>query len=298
MQDAVSVVSVLRRGSTGPKPHSPASPFAKPFLKWAGGKANLLPQLEPLLPSEVTDYVEPFVGGGAMFFHLRATGRAKDAVLADVNADLIACYRAIKDNVDQVLAALGQLSDTSPEAYYAAREVWNDRNGESTAERAALFLYLSHNCFNGLWRVNADGRMNTPVGSSKKDPLPSEEKLRSAAAALDGVVLADASWEKILGAHASKDTYCFLDPPYLGTYDGYSSQGFDECAHELLAEGCRWLDDVGARFMLTHADHQTIRELYRGFDVREVEARRSVSGKASGRGSVKEIVVRNYGGTR
>jgi DNA adenine methylase len=283
-------------------PRSPAIQQAPlqapaPFVKWVGGKGRILPQLLPLLPpgAELLRHVEPFVGGGAMFF----ARRPHRALLSDVNPALIATYEAVRDGVDDVIAALEPLAlRHSKEAYYRARERYNGHRGLGEAQRAALFIYLNKTCFNGLHRVNRRGEFNVPAGRYKNPRILNEDALRSASAALGHAELRCTSFEDLLSAARPGD-FVYFDPPYepvsdTANFTSYARDGFDRKDQERLRDVFADLDRRRCKLMLSNSDVPFIRHLYQRWRIDTVAAPRAVNCDARGRGKVTEVVVRNY----
>ncbi|MFW6051514.1 MAG: DNA adenine methylase [Myxococcota bacterium] len=266
-------------------------------MKWVGGKGRILPQLLPLLPpgAELMRHVEPFVGGGAMFF----ARRPERALLSDVNPDLVATYETVRDRVEAVIEALVPLArDHSKEHYYRARDRYNRNRGLTHAERAALFIYLNKTCFNGLYRVNRKGEFNVPAGRYKNPRVLDEDMLRSASAALQHADIRCQGFEELLEAARPGD-FIYFDPPYAplsptANFTGYASGGFDRDDQRRLHEVFRELDRRGCRMMLSNSDVPFVRYLYRAWRIDVVAAPRAVSCNGRGRGKVTEVVVRNY----
>lgn len=269
-----------------------------PFLKWAGGKGRLLAQLVPLLPPGVEGarHVEPFFGGGAMFF----ARRPRRALLADVNAELVGAYREVRDRVDLVIRALAPLADRHDEAhYYATRARYNEGEG-SPAERAAMFIYLNRTCFNGLHRVNRRGAFNVPAGRYRNPRILDPEGLRTASAALAAADVRHADFVELLLGDARPGDFVYFDPPYhpvseTARFTDYATGGFGADDQTRLRDVFRELDRRGCRLMLSNSDTPFVRDLYRGYTVDVVAAPRAINSDRRGRGLVSEVVVRNYG---
>jgi len=280
---------------------SAVKPKARPFIKWAGGKGRLLGQLLPLLPpgAELMRHVEPFAGGAAMFF-ARQPARA---MLCDVNPTLVDTYLAVRDEVENVIAALEPLAAqhaAASGAYYVVRERYNTRRGLARAERAAMFVYLNKTCFNGLHRVNRKGEFNVPEGRYKNPRVLDAEGLRCASVALASCELRSQGFEGLLGS-AKPGDFVYLDPPYepvsrTSNFTSYAEAGFSQRDQERLRDVFVELDRRGCKLMLSNSDVPFIRELYRSFRIDSVTAPRSL-GAWTSRGSAKsvsEIVARNY----
>ena len=270
---------------------------AGPFIKWVGGKGKLQRQLTALLPRGVRlmRHVEPFLGGGALFFS-RAPRRA---LLCDINRDLIDTYVAVRDQVDAVIEALIELSHAHGEdCYYAARVRYNQRVHQTAAERAALFIYLNKTCFNGLYRVNRRGHFNVPMGRYAKPAIADAPTLLAASAGLARADLRCTSFETLL-SEARPGDFVYMDPPYepvsrTANFTAYAQDGFAQTDQTRLRDVFRELDRRGSKLMLSNSDVPFIRELYRGYQIDEVMAARAVNCVPGARGRVQELVIRNY----
>jgi DNA adenine methylase len=268
-----------------------------PFIKWAGGKGQLLGQLEALLPKDARArrYHEPFIGGGALFFHLRP----RVAELADANADLIATYASVRNEVDALVRALAPLDRAhSDERYYRMRARWNEQLDLPRAQRAALFIYLNKTGYNGLWRVNRMGKHNVPVGRYVRPHVYDADVLRADSALLQGARLNAEPFESVLDRAAAGD-FVYLDPPYhpisrTSSFTAYARGGFGEEDQRRLADAFGELDRRGCAVMLSNSDCAFIAGLYRRWRIDRVRAARAINSKAGRRGSVSELVIRNY----
>jgi DNA adenine methylase len=272
---------------------------ARPFVKWVGGKGKLCRALSELLPPQVEfmRHVEPFLGGGALFF----ARNPATALLSDVNSDLIATYEAVRDEPCALISQLCSLAILhGQDHYYAVRERYNERSSKSRVERAAQFIYLNKTCFNGLFRVNRKGEFNVPVGRYTNPNIADAGALLAASMRLQGIELRCASFERLLDSAGPGD-FVYMDPPYApvsatSNFTTYAKGGFSLADQERLAAVFHELDRRGARLMLSNSDAPLIRELYRGYQTDVVLAPRAVSCDGSGRGKVSELVIRNYGG--
>jgi DNA adenine methylase len=260
---------------------------AKPFVKWVGGKRSILAELRGRTPGTWKTYHEPFVGGGALFFSLSPS----TAVLSDINARLVLTYQAIRDDVDGLLALLEEHARHHSQAYFGRARSRLSHETDATAV-AALFIYLNKTCFNGLYRVNASGHFNVPMGDYAAPPIVDEENLRAVSNVLSGVTILQQTFSDI--KPRAGDFY-YLDPPYHQTYNGYDGSGFGDEGQEALAEWCRKIDDSDGYFMESNSDTPLIRQLYRGFVIETVSAKRSVSCKGTQRRREQELIIRNYG---
>jgi len=268
----------------------PGTEAGRPFLKWAGGKRQLLPSLLRLAPRNARTYFEPFVGGGALFFALRP----KRAVLADVNQRLIRAFRGVKSDVEEVTRQLKGFK-YNPEFFYRFREVNID--GGTDADVAAWFIYLNRTGFNGLYRVNRDNRFNVPFGRYVNPTICDEDTLRACSAALANADLVVDDFATIV-KNAGRDDFVYFDPPYVplsatSSFTSYTSQGFDHNEQTRLRDTARKLKKRGVRVLLSNSSAPSVRALYaEAFDITEVSATRLVNSKASARGAIVELLIR------
>jgi DNA adenine methylase len=273
----------------------------KPIVKWAGGKGKLLGELLSRVPGEVRVYREPFAGGAALFFALAAEAKAgrrrfERAVLADENAELIACYRAVKGDVDAVIEALrGYRYDR--ELFYATRD--RDTAAMSDAERAARLLFLNRTCFNGLWRVNAKGRFNVPFGRYKNPRILDEAGLRAACEALARVDLVHGDFE-LATRDAAPGDFVYFDPPYVplsktASFTAYASAGFGPADQERLGAELLRMKAIGVPAVLSNADTPETRALYAEHAAYVVGAPRAINSDVTKRGEARELLVTTWG---
>jgi len=269
-----------------------------PILKWVGGKRQLLDALIPLLPEKIGAYCEPFVGGGALLFCLKP----QTAFVNDVNDELIRVYRVVRDDVEALIAALGEFRN-EPDIFYAVRGWDRDREryaSRSDVEKAARLLYLNKTCYNGLFRVNGAGEFNAPFGKYRNPNIANAEALRAVSSYLGSAAirLTSTDYAEVLET-LPKDAFVYLDPPYdpvsdTSSFTGYSRGGFSRHEQIRLRECCDRLHARGVKFMLSNSATDFIRELYAGYHVTEVQAKRTINSDAAKRGAVAEVVVRNY----
>lgn len=259
---------------------------ARPFVKWVGGKRSIIDILLSKVPKEYGRYIEPFMGGGALFFALQPD----DAYLSDINFRLIIAYEAIRDDVETVIALLKEHAALhDKEYYYAARDQLSVAT--KPVEIAAWFIYLNKTCYNGLYRVNQSGKFNVPMGSYKEPSIVDEDNLRNVSAVLQVADIQQGTFSQI--KPKAKDFF-YIDPPYHKTYDKYTGDGFGDKEHELLANYCRAIDAKGGFFMVSNSDTEFVRDIYKGYNIEQVAASRSVSCKGNQRGRENELLIRNY----
>jgi len=300
---------------------------ARPFLKWAGGKRQLLPTLRTFYPEGFGTYFEPFVGSGAVFFDLSSQGRlaTRPAVVSDVNRDVIGCYQALRENVTAVIAALRRLADGHDRDgnahYYAIRDgrfnplraqlpAAGARSRLSNAyspELAAMLIYLNRTGFNGLFRLNRTGGFNVPAGRYAKPAICDAANLTAVAAVLrrPGVELRLAPFERVVEQAVAGD-FLYFDPPYApvsptARFTAYTAGGFSAEDQERLQASVLGLAQRGCFVLLSNSDTEAVDALYAhsravrraGLHVYRVSARRAINARASGRGPVGEVVVTN-----
>lgn len=267
------------------------------FVKWAGGKSQLIKQFKPLFPHGFGNYFEPFIGAGAVFFYVRKNLRPKKMILSDTNRELINCFKMVKGRPKELLASLEQhKKNNSKEYFYEVRKL-NPKN-LNDVERASRFIYLNKTCFNGLYRVNSKGQFNVPFGKYKNPKIADHKSILEANRLLKGVVIKIISFEKVVESAKERD-FVYFDPPYLpisktSSFTSYTKDSFGEREQRKLAEVFRKLDERGCFVMLSNSNHPLIRELYKGYDIKTVKARRAISCIGAKRGEIKEVVVRNY----
>lgn len=268
---------------------------AKPFLKWAGGKKQLLPALLARLPKSFHRYYEPMLGGGALFFYIAP----KNAYLSDTNAELINAYLVVKGALDPLIIDLNQHIHTE-QYYYQMRKA--DRLPEyanwSDVQKASRLIFLNKTCYNGLFRVNSKGYFNTPFGRYANPRIADEANLRLCHHALKKAKICAASFEKI-SASVKADDFVYFDPPYLplnqsSSFTSYCAGGFDFGMQQELRDFCAYLHRKGVKFMLSNSHTPETLELYSDFNIETVQAKRAINSKAEKRGSVTEIIVTNY----
>ncbi|MGO8683519.1 MAG: DNA adenine methylase [Thermoleophilia bacterium] len=264
----------------------------RPIVKWAGGKSQLLGELSSHLPDTFGRYFEPFGGSAALLFHLQP----RRATLADANDELMNCYRVVKNDVENLIADLST-HENRADYFYATRAV--DPAVLDEIERASRFIYLNRTCFNGLYRVNRRGQFNTPFGAYRNPRICDADNLRAASMLLRDVELLDCDYRDAL-ALAEAGDFVYLDPPYVpvsqfSDFKRYTKEQFREEDHSALALVFRDLDERGCRVMLSNSSVPLVRDLYGGFNIEIVQARRLINRNVSGRGCVDELIIRNYG---
>jgi DNA adenine methylase len=276
---------------------------ARPLLKWAGGKGQLLPVLTERLPRHFRRYHEPFVGGGAFFFHLWNSGRlAGGAVLSDFNPELVACYEVVRDRVEELIAYLLELKPRFGKEFFYEIRGW-DRRPDFAArpklERAARTIFLNRSCYNGLYRLNNKGQFNAPFGYYKNPLIVDPENMREVSRALQQVELHVGDFARVLD-RAEPGDLVYFDPPYVpmsatASFTHYTHQGFDEAEQRRLAGVFFTLAERGCHVMLSNSYTELARALYAGQPLHEsVLASRKINCDGKKRGEIEELIVCSY----
>lgn len=267
---------------------------ARPFLKYAGGKTALLPEILPRLPEHIHHYYEPFLGGGAVFFALAEAKRFSVAYLSDANMDLMSLYEVLAHQPDDVIRKL-KTHIHDEKYYYEVRAQNPSRLGLGLVSAAARLIFLNRTCFNGLYRVNKSGQFNVPFGSCKNPTICDEENLRAAALVLCDAAISSIDFEDAV-RYAKRGDAVYFDPPYIplsGTsnFTAYSAGGFTDGDQERLRNTMDRLDAKGVHVLLSNSDTPRARELYADFKIEEVQAPRRVNSKGGKRGNVGELLI-------
>ena len=271
----------------------------RPFLKWAGGKRQLLTEIRRRLPRRMATYYEPFLGGGAVFFALARDGAFERAVLADANRELVEAYRGVRDHLEAVLGLLEQYP-YEQDFYYEMRA--RDPYALDLPHRAARLIYLNRTGYNGLYRLNKKGEFNVPFGRHRNPKIRDEENLRAVSAALQGVDLRNGDFAEAVADAAPGDAVYF-DPPYVPISDtayftAYDGTTFTMEEQARLAEVMWSLDGRRVHALLSNSESRESRRLYRGLNVERVLASRAINSRADRRGPVGELLVRTKPGRK
>jgi DNA adenine methylase len=278
------------RGRPRPDIREIAPGTAKPFIKWVGGKRQLLSELEPRIPTRFNTYHEPFVGGGALFFHLLP----ERAVLSDTNERLVRTYLGIRDTVEDVIDKLASYPHDR-DFFLQMRGV--DIDAKTDVEVAAWFIYLNRTGFNGLYRVNRSNVYNVPFGDYDNPTICDAENLRACSRALKHTEIRCESFEAV-AERARPGDFVYFDPPYVplsvsSNFTSYTSGGFGMREQQKLRDVARGLKDDGVRVLLSNSSAPEVYELYGdGFELATVGATRAVNCKGAGRGRVQELIIR------
>ncbi|ADV80357.1 MAG: DNA adenine methylase [Caldanaerobacter subterraneus] len=300
---------------------------AKPFLKWAGGKTQLLDELYKRLPSsliqsgEIERYVEPFVGGGAFFFFLKRNFKFKESFLIDINKELIIGYKVIQNNVNELIDELSSMEEKylklseeqRKDFYYNIRDEYNRQKDNfdyvnynlDWVKRAADLIFLNKTCFNGLYRLNKKGEFNVPFGKYKNPTICDADNLIEVSKALENTEVICADFEESK-KYIHKNTLVYLDPPYrplnnTSNFTSYNENGFDDDDQRRLAQFFKEMDKKGAYLILSNSDPKNedvddnfFDELYAGFIIERVKAKRYINSNGDKRGDISELIIRNY----
>jgi len=292
--------------------------IAKPFVKWAGGKTQLLSEIDNTIPNHIKQgkftYIEPFVGGGAvLFWILQKYPNIEWAVINDINTDLINSYQTIKENVEELIPILKELEkkyhslkdkpEAKEEYYYSKRKQFNCRISDPITQ-TALFIFLNRTCFNGLYRVNRKNEFNVPIGSYKTPIICDEDNLRAVNQALQKVTILNGDFEETL-KYAEQETLFYFDPPYkplssTSSFNSYTKDEFDDKEQIRLAHFCEKIDLMGYQWILSNSDvkgknpdDNFFDELYGNFHIKRVFARRNINSNPNERGELTELLITN-----
>lgn len=266
------------------------------FVKWAGGKKQLLEQFKPFFPRKINRYIEPFVGGGAVLFYIIKNFKPKEVFIFDINEELINTYKVIKNDVENLIKELKKLKQLhNKETYYKIRA--EDPKLLSPLTRASRFIYLNKTCFNGLYRVNSKGGFNVPIGSYMNPLICPEENLREISKFLKNVEIINGDFEECL-KYAKKEDFVYFDPPYYplkkSSFTTYTKDNFLEKEQGKLKEVFSKLDKKGCKVMLSNSDTKFIKDLYKKYKISFVRASRMINCDGKNRGKINEIVITNY----
>ncbi|MFV0902253.1 DNA adenine methylase [Rothia dentocariosa] len=271
----------------------------KPFTKWTGGKRQILHELTIRMPNKYNHYFEPFIGGGALFFDIQP----EKATINDYNTDLMLCYTELRDNLQEVITELKKHEENNSKEYYLnIRSA--DRDGRlevfTKAQRAARLLYMLRVNFNGLYRVNSKNQFNVPYGRYKNPKILDERLLQDVSFYLNeaDINICQGDFQSSVSKAISGD-FVYFDPPYIplnatSDFTSYTDSGFGFREQIRLMETCRELDRNGVLFMASNSHSPDVFDLYEGFIIETVDASRMINSKATGRGKINEVIIRNY----
>jgi DNA adenine methylase len=287
---------------------------ARPFVKWAGGKTQLLDEIDARLPKEeiesglINTYIEPFVGGGALFFHIaQKYTQFQRFLLFDINQDLVNCYNAIKDDFASITADLQKLQDHYLRANETARRelFYRIRNEFNHDRSPAKMIFLNKTCYNGLYRVNRNNEFNVPFGGYKNPTICDEENLKATSIVLQNAEIIAADFEES-EKYINKHSFVYLDPPYrpispTASFTSYAKGDFSEEDQIRLAKFCERIKQKGTKFLLSNSDpkngnskDQFFKDQYKNFKTERVKAIRAINCQGTGRGMISELLILNY----
>lgn len=290
----------------------------KPFVKWVGGKSQLISELEKMLPSDgnkvLTKYAEPMVGGGALFFNILSKYDFNELYISDINAELINAYQVIKSNVNELISILSEMELTflpmddngRKYYYYLIRDKFNATalNKDTAVDKAAYFIFLNKTCFNGLYRVNKKGEFNVPMGSYKNPTICDEDNLRNINKALQNVIIVCGDYS-LSKDFIDKETFVYIDPPYrpiseTSAFTSYNSDVFDDKEQIRLAKFIDEINENGAKIVLSNSDPKNVNQddnffddLYKAYQIHRVSATRMINSNADKRGKINELLICN-----
>ena len=290
----------------------------KPFLKWVGGKGQLINELEKFLPVDgeklLTKYAEPMVGGGALLFSILSKYDFEELYISDINAELINSYIVVRDNIDLLVEKLTEMQavflpmneNGRKYFYYNARDKFNtlQLSQETAVDKATLFIFLNKTCFNGLYRVNKKGQFNVPMGAYKNPTICDESNLRNISNALQNVEIVCGDYT-LSESFIDNNTFVYIDPPYrpiseTSAFTSYNSDSFDDNEQIRLSQYIERIDKVGAKVVLSNSDPKNVNpddmffdDLYKSFKIHRVEATRAINSKAEKRGRISELLICN-----
>lgn len=293
----------------------------KPFVKWAGGKGSLIAQLKNFYPYElkngtISKYIEPFVGGGAVLIDILQKYDVKEAYAFDINIDLINCYNVIKKDVESLIKELEGTeekylildAEKRQEKFYSIREEYNSYRinvNEVNVKRAAEFIFLNRTCFNGLYRVNRNGDFNVPCGKYKNPTICDSKNLRNLSKLLRNVVFQYGDYKTSI-KYIDNNTFVYFDPPYrplsiTSGFTSYTKEDFNDENQKELANYYRDLSSRKAKLMLsnsnpknTNKEDNFFEDIYKGFYINEISAKRMINANSKGRGEISELLITNY----
>lgn len=289
---------------------------ARPFVKWVGGKSQLLPEIRQKYPRNVTKYCEPFVGGGAVLFDVLQTLPIQEVLINDINPELINLYQQVKLNCEALISLLSDFQnqyqktpeEERKELYLEKRDTYNhfilEKNPEHDLEKAALFIYLNKTCFNGLYRVNAKGLFNVPFNNAKNPPICDAENLKACSKLLQNVQMHIGDYS-YCSNFIDENTFVYLDPPYRpltesSSFTSYNENGFDDQKQIELGVFITEMSNRGAQILASNSDPKNTNQeddffddLYHAFEIERIQASRMINSNAKKRGAINELLISN-----
>ena len=289
----------------------------KPFVKWAGGKSQIISEIREKYPSNIKSYCEPFVGGGAVLFDILANYMPEKVLINDINKELIITYNQIKSNIDSLIGRLSELHNEYNNSDLEQRKIIFSKNRDSynllknetdknnELEIAVLFIFLNKTCFNGLYRVNKHGDFNVPIGSYKNPLICDEDNLRKTSLMLQNVKIICGDYSKCEN-FINKETFVYIDPPYrplnkTSSFTSYSSKDFDDNEQIRLSRFIDSISKKGAVVVASNSDPHNFNKddmffdnLYKGYSIKRISAKRMINSKGKSRGNINELLISNF----
>ena len=287
----------------------------KPFIKWAGGKSQLLEEIRKKYPANIERYCEPFVGGGAVLLDVLANFQTKEVLINDINTELTNAYIHIRDNAEKIISMLSEIQkvfwdmdiDARKQYFYAKRDRFNEliKQSASTEEKASLFIFINKTCFNGLYRVNGKGLFNVPMGAYKKPLICDADNIRLISRLLQNVNVQCGDYSECAN-FVDNNTFVYIDPPYRplsesSSFTSYAKPEFGDEQQIQLGHFIERLSDKGAKVVASNSDPKNTNkednffdDIYKMFNVRRVSATRMINSNSKGRGTINELLISNY----
>lgn len=287
----------------------------KPFIKWAGGKTQLLNTIREKYPENIKKYCEPFVGGGAVLFDILTNFQPEEVFINDINSELINTYIHIRDNVEDIIISLSDTQEIfwnmdnnqRKEYFYVQRDKFNNgiKNNINDVSMAVLFIFLNKTCFNGLYRVNSKGLYNVPIGSYKKPLICDADNLRLISSLLKNVIIKCGDYSECADFIDNK-TFVYIDPPYrplseTSSFTSYSKTVFEDKQQIQLSEFTEYISGKGAKVLASNSDPKNTDKndnffdnIYKNFNITRVKASRMINSKGVGRGTLNELLISNF----
>ena len=289
----------------------------KPFVKWAGGKSQIISEIREKYPSNIKSYCEPFVGGGAVLFDILANYMPEKVLINDINKELIITYNQIKSNIDSLICKLSELHNEYNNSDLEQRKIIFSKNRDSynllknetdknnELEIAVLFIFLNKTCFNGLYRVNKHGDFNVPIGSYKNPLICDEDNLRKTSLLLQNVKIICGDYSECEN-FINKETFVYIDPPYrplnkTSSFTSYSSKDFDDNEQIRLSRFIDSISKKGAVVVASNSDPHNFNKddmffdnLYKGYSIKRISAKRMINSKGKSRGNINELLISNF----
>lgn len=286
---------------------------AKPFLKWAGGKTKLIPEISKRLPKlDNITYIEPFIGGGSLMFYIAQNFNIKEAIINDINIDVISCYNSIKSEPENLIKKLSNLEEQfhnletvqeKTDFYSDIRNKFNLKN-LNTLDNATLMIFLNKTCFNGLYRVNKKNQFNVPFNKVLKPTICDEENIMNCHKLLQKVTILNGDYSETL-KYSNEDSFFYFDPPYkpiseTASFNSYNKESFEDLEQKKLCDFCKLIDSKGGKWLLSNSDMKNVDEtnnffddMYSDFNIQRIKSKRMINSKGDNRGEIDEVLISN-----